>query len=370
MHKELTDTELDIYSRQIVLSDIGYDGQLKLKNSKVCIVGVGGLGSPTALKLAGMGIGYLRIVDRDVISRSDLHRQYLYSANTIGQPKVEVAYQNLRRLNPNIKIDPVPESLNSGNAEELISGMDIVVDGLDRPEPRYIVNRTCNKLNVPYIFGAAIEAFGNVSTIVPGKTSCLECFMEGIKDEDLPVCGVVGVHPSVLGIVSSVQVSETVCVLTGRKANLFNKLLYVDLRSFEFNIFKISPLKTCKVCGSGSTESPTKIEDRFFEETCARDGRRNFVLSPKERIELNLEHLVNFLREKGYQIQSSSRLGVSFKLSGKITACLLRSGIMNANAPPKMEEGIKHEIFKSYKTILVDGLGFSCKILPEERLIL
>ena len=163
MRKELTDEELETYSRQIVLSDIGYDGQLKLRNARVCLVGVGGLGSPVALKLVGMGIGFLRVIDRDIVSRSDLHRQYLYDVDAIGMPKVEVLLQKLSRLNPDVTIDPVPESLNSINAEELLAGMDVIIDGLDRPEPRYIVNRTCNRLKIPYVFGAAIEAFGNVS---------------------------------------------------------------------------------------------------------------------------------------------------------------------------------------------------------------
>ncbi|UCF94257.1 MAG: HesA/MoeB/ThiF family protein, partial [Desulfobacterales bacterium] len=167
MKTELTDSELEIYSRQIVLADIGYDGQLKLRNASACLIGVGGLGAPIALKLVGMGIGNLRLVDRDIVSRSDLHRQYLYDADTVGQPKVEAAWHKLSRLNPDVKIDPVPESLNSINAREVIGGVDVVLDGLDRPEPRYLVNRTCNDLRIPYIFGAAIEAFGNVSTLLP-----------------------------------------------------------------------------------------------------------------------------------------------------------------------------------------------------------
>lgn len=120
MTSGLSNLELDTYSRQIVLADIGYDGQLKLRNASVCLVGVGGLGSPVALKLVGMGIGHLRIVD-------------------------------------------------------------LVVDGLDRPEPRYLVNRTCQKMGLPYVFGAAVSTYGNVSTFVPGQTLCLECFMAGIS---------------------------------------------------------------------------------------------------------------------------------------------------------------------------------------------
>ena len=109
MHKELTDEELHTYSRQIVLADIGYDGQLALKNAKVCLIGVGGLGSPIALNLVGIGIGTLRFVDRDIVSRTDLHRQHLYDADAIGQPKVEVALKRLSGLNPNVKLQSVPQ---------------------------------------------------------------------------------------------------------------------------------------------------------------------------------------------------------------------------------------------------------------------
>jgi molybdopterin/thiamine biosynthesis adenylyltransferase len=365
MQNELTDSELETYSRQVVLSDIGYDGQVRLKNSKVCIIGVGGLGAPSALKLAGMGVGYLRLVDRDIVSRSDLHRQYLYSANAIGRPKVEVACEKLGGLNPDVTLDPIPESLNSLNAEALIGGMDVVIDGLDRPEPRYLVNRICNKLGVPYIFGAAIEAAGNVSTLLPGQTFCLECFMDGLKDEDLPVCGVVGVHPSILGIVSSVQIFEAIRVLTGQQPKLFNKLFYIDLRAFEFNLLDIHALDTCKVCGPKATGPPGILEDRFFEETCARDGKRNFVLSPRARIEIDLERLELLLKQKDLRIKFAGQLGTTFDVSRKITACILKSGIMNAQAPPELAQGVRQQIYDFYTSLLVDDLGFNHKLLPE-----
>jgi molybdopterin/thiamine biosynthesis adenylyltransferase len=365
MRQELTDEELETYSRQIVLADIGYDGQLKLRNARVCLVGVGGLGSPVALKLVGMGIGFLRVIDRDIVSRSDLHRQYIYDADSIGMPKVEVLFQKLSRLNPDVTLDPVPESLNSINAEELLAGMDVIIDGLDRPEPRYIVNRTCNRLKIPYVFGAAIEAFGNVSTILPGQTFCLECFMPGLQDEDLPACGVVGVHPSVLGIVSSVQVFEAVRVLTGREPKLFNKLLYVDLREFEFNILDIPTLESCRVCGTKPDGVPQEIKDRFFEETCARDGRRNFVISPKKRLDIDMNRLAAIIKKGGLSIKASGHFGITFEKSEKITACVLKSGIMIAQSPPRFEEQIKTEVLEIYRAILLDGLGLSKDILPE-----
>ncbi|MGD9133476.1 MAG: HesA/MoeB/ThiF family protein [Desulfobacterales bacterium] len=367
MPEQLTDKELETYSRQIVLADIGYDGQLKLRNAKACLIGVGGLGSPIATQLVGMGIGYLRIVDRDIVSRSDLHRQHLYDADCVGLPKVEVARQKLSKLNPDVTLEAVPESLNSINAEELIDGMDVVIDGLDRPEPRYLVNRICNKLKIPYVFGAAIEAFGNASTLMPEQTFCLECFMPGLKDEDLPVCGVVGVHPSVIGIVSSVQVSETVRLIIGQKPKLYNKLLYIDLREFEFNILEMQSVDSCRVCGAQPDGLPQEIADRLFEETCARDGRRNFVLSPSRRINIDLGKLEDLLKKRRFPIQSAGQFGTTFNPSKDIQACILKSGIMIAQTPPDTQAEIKNRVFDIYQTIMVDGLGLSPDILPTQK---
>ncbi len=296
---------------------------------------------------------------------ADLHRQHLYDADCVGLPKVEIAQQKLNKLNPDVKLDPIPESLNSYNAEDIIGGMDVVIDGLDRPEARYLVNRTCNKLKIPYVFGAAIEAFGNVSTLMPGQTFCLECFMPGLKDEDLPVCGVVGVHPSVLGIVSSIQVSEAVRLVIGQAPKLFNKLLYVDLRAFEFNILDMQAVDSCKVCGTQPDGLPEEITDRLFEETCARDGRRNFVLSPKERITIDLKKLSKLLIKRRYPIQSAGRLGITFNPSDAVQACILKSGIMIAQTPPESQEEIKGRVFDIYRSIIVDGLGLSPDILPD-----
>lgn len=364
MLKTLTDKELETYSRQVVLADIGYDGQLKLRNSRACLIGIGGLGTAVATQLVAMGIGYLRFVDRDIVSRSDLHRQHLYDADSVGMPKVEVAQQKLSKLNPDVKLDPIAESLNSINAEALLAGMDVVIDGLDRPEPRYLLNRASNRLKIPYVFGAAIEAFGNVATLMPGQTFCLECFMPGLKDEDLPVCGVVGVHPSVLGIVSSVQVSEAVRVCIGQEPKLLNKLFYIDLREFEFSILEIKASDTCKVCGNRPEGPPDKIRDRLFEETCARDGRRNFVVSPKQRITLAPKKLVKVLKQKGFAVQSAGLFGITFIPAQEIQACILKSGIMIAQTPPEMQEAIQSKVFEIYRSIMVDGLGFSPDILP------
>lgn len=360
---KLTDEELNTYARQVALQDIGYRGQLKLRNAKACIVGIGGLGSLIALKLVAMGIGYLRIIDRDIVSRSDLHRQYLYDVDSIGHPKVEIALRKLKRLNPDVKLDPYPESLNSRNADELLGGVNVILDGLDSPEPRYIVNRTCNRFKIPYIFGAAIETFGNVSTIVPGKTACLECFMPGLKDYDLPKCGVVGVHPSVIGVVTAVQVSEAVKLLIDQEPKLLNRLLYIDIKEMKFNMLNITNIENCPVCGVKPERLMGPSVDKFFEETCARDGWRNFVISPKEKIEVNLEKLRKILTAKGFFIKSESVFGITFEYAKEVSVSILRSGVMIVQISPKLRDNA-HKIIESYKSILVEELGVPSAALP------
>ena len=365
MHKNLNEEEKHTYSRQIVLADIGYDGQLALKNSRVCLIGVGGLGSPIALKLVGMGIGTLRFVDRDVVSRTDLHRQHLYDADAIGQPKVEVALKRLSRLNPDVTLEPVPEALNSNNAEDLIGDMDIVVDGLDRIETRYIVNRTCYRLKIPYVFGAATASYGNVSTLIPDQTCCLECFMSDVKNEEIPSCGVIGIHPSVVGMVASLQVSEAIRLLIGRKPKLLNKLLYVDLNALEFNILDIPRLESCKVCGKRPETKPEKVIDRWFEESCSRDGRRTFSLSPKKRVEIDLDKLARILKQGGLRLKTTGDFGVAFEHRENITACILKSGIMIAQTPPDLDDDMAAEVLDIYRSILVDGMGMHEDLVPD-----
>jgi len=242
---ELSKEELEYYSRQVIMDEIGAKGQLKLKNSKVCVLGLGGLGSPAAMQLAGVGVGYLRVVDKDVVELTNLHRQHLYGADEVGCSKVEAAAKRLRRLNPYITVEPLICTVNEASAEKLIQGMDVVVDGLDNMNARYAVNRACVKLGVPYVFGAVATTTGNVSTIIPKKTVCLECFY-GNKEHNSKT---VGIHPSAVNVIASIEVSEAVRLLTGQEPRFANKLLNFDLNELEINLVKLSKVGTCPVCG-------------------------------------------------------------------------------------------------------------------------
>ena len=324
---DFSDTELEFYSRQIMVPDIGFNGQLKLRNSKICIVGLGGLGSPAALQLAAMGVGFLRLVDFDVVEISNLHRQHLYGVNFVGYPKVEVAATRLRELNPYVQIEPLPLSLNVNNAEEIVKGMDVVLDCLDHMSPRYALNKACVKLNIPFVFGAAITTYGSASTIIPGKTACLECFQGNLDDEALPKCALVGVHPTILAIIASIQASEAVRIIVNKEPHLTNKILHCDISTMTFEEVEISKAENCPVCGSKQNCLPMPLEQRMITETCGRNGKRVFVITPEKDLNLNIDKLHSVLTSNGAHIKVKADLGITCE-KGNVTASILKSGIM------------------------------------------
>lgn len=349
---ELSELELEFYSRQIVLSEIGYSGQLKLRKSSVCIVGLGGLGSPAALQLAAMGVGHLRLVDQDIIELSNLHRQLLYGAKYIGYPKVEVAAKRLRELNPNIKVEPLPISVNAENAEKIVRGMDVIVDGLDRMTPRYAINRACQKFGVPYVFAAALMTFGNVSTIVPGKTPCLECFQGNLNDEILPTCATVGVHTSLLSVISGVETSEAVRIILGKEPLLANKLLHCDISDLSFEKIDVSKVETCPVCGSKPSGSPMSLTRKLITETCSRGGKRVFRIIPKEDLHLELSKLASIIKNKGFEIKVKAELGITFRNEFGGATSILKSGIMVIEGAENEEEA-----YQSFSNLIINELG-------------
>jgi molybdopterin/thiamine biosynthesis adenylyltransferase len=324
--KGFTEEELGYYSRQIVLKEFGLEGQRKLKEAKVCVVGAGGLGSPILTQLASMGVGSVRVVDRDVVEISNLQRQHLYGVHQVGLPKVEAAMDRLHQINPFIEVEPVPLTVTFGNAERIIEGVDIVVDALDSMAARYAVNRACQRTRKPFIHGAVIMQVGTASTIIPGETACLECFQGGIDDADLPSCAVLGVHPSVIGLIASVQVSETVKLLLGETPVLANKLLFADLKELSIEKVQISKAEKCRVCSGYLEPIEAASDETRVEEICGRQGRRVWIFSPEYAMELDLEIINDKLESLGYTISVKGRMGTSFE-KGKVKGSVLVSGV-------------------------------------------
>jgi adenylyltransferase/sulfurtransferase len=310
-------------------------------------VGVGGLGCPAALQLTGMGVGYLRVIDRDTVSKTDLHRQYLYTTSDVGLPKVEAALKRLKDLNPDVVVDPIPEALTSSTARRLIDGVDLVVDGLDRVTSRYALNRACVDLKIPYVFGAAIELMGSATTVIPGETPCLECIYPSLNDENMDRCAIVGVHPSILSIVSSIQVSEAVRIIIGKKPNLASKLFFADLSAPSFDFIDVAKSKTCRVCGENRVAEATSPSIEV-EESCARDGRGTFFITPDQATNVDLSSLERSLNLRGYQNIKKSQMAVSFDYTPKMRVHILRSGFAVVQVTPPREKRDKEEAYKAY----------------------
>ena len=338
--KNFTDSEVDYYSRQIMLKNMGFDAQRNLKGATVCIVGVGGLGSPVSIQLASMGVGTLRLVDNDIVEVSNLQRQHLYGIDQVGLPKVEAAAKRLKGLNPFIDIEPLPMMVTPFNAEEIIKGSDVVIGSLDMMAPRYSLNRACQKLGIPLIHGAALAYNGTVSTILPGKTACLECFQGGVDDAEMPTCATVGVHPAILGIVGSLIVSETVRIIIGQEPNLADKLMFLDLEDYSFETINLRKAENCPVCGE-TDKTPEPIAYDAITEICGREGRRVFIFNLERRMDLPLEEVNAQLNSLGFNVVVKGELGSTFEGPDGVKGSILKTGIAILEGFQEKDEAVE-----------------------------
>ena len=322
---ELSSRDLEKYSRQVMLEEIGYEGQLKLKKAKACVVGVGGLGNPIVTRLVAMGIGTIRIVDRDVIELSNLHRQTMFDESDIGQVKVEVAAKKLKKMNSDVIIEALPVSVNDYTALDVVEGCDVVIDALDSVNARYSLNKACIKKNIPFVTGAAVGVSGQVFTILPHKSACYHCIFPSLDENSMPTCSTEGVHPSILSIVGGIEVAEAVKIIIGRTPTLANKLLYIDLDNLDFNTTIFNKVDECPECGSGKHEE-LPVQELIIEELCGRNrGKRTFSITPTKMIEIDVPKITNFASEKGFKVQNQGELGLSIS-SNDIYVSFLKRG--------------------------------------------
>ena len=330
---KLTNEDLQRYSRQIMLEEIGFTGMEKLRDSKVCVIGVGGIGNPIVTQLTAMGIGKLKIVDRDVIEISNLHRQHLYTENDIGKVKVEVAVERLKGINPTVEIEAVPVSVSKYTAESIIKGFDVVIDALDSVDARYALNDACIKFGIPFIYAGALGMLGSVCTILPNKSACLRCIFPALAEDDMPTCSTEGVHPSILYLVSGVQVSETIKIITGQQPTLVNKLLYIDLNELSFDKIHVLRQEECPSCGSKKEIEEVKLivqQQLIIEELCGRDsGKRTYTVTPSEiSSPISLIGIVKNAEALGYQVKTRGNLGITAisNNAGILSVSFLTSG--------------------------------------------
>jgi molybdopterin/thiamine biosynthesis adenylyltransferase len=239
----LTVDELERYDRQIMLREIGEAGQEKLKRASVFIAGAGGLGSPAAMYLTAAGVGRIRLVDHDRVDRTNLNRQVLHWDNDIGRSKVESATEKLKKLNPEVEIEAIEETITEANLANLLTGFDLIVDAMDNLTTRYLLNKAALDNNIPFFHGAIHGFEGRAMTIIPNKTACLRCVYRGvIPEEKFPV---IGVTPAVIGCI---QATEVIKYIVGIGELLTNKLLNYDALSMEFTEFEVKKDPYCEHC--------------------------------------------------------------------------------------------------------------------------
>ncbi|MGE0860075.1 MAG: ThiF family adenylyltransferase [Gammaproteobacteria bacterium] len=248
------------YSRQILLPEIDIDGQNTLIESSVLLIGLGGLGSPIAMYLAAAGVGRLVLVDHDHVELSNLQRQIVHGTADLKRPKVESARDRIAALNPHTRVEPLARRLEDADFDQLLPGIDVVVDATDNFETRFLINRACARHRKPLVSGAAIRFEGQVTVFHPGTegSPCYRCLFNDDQAGG-QTCAQTGVVAPLLGIIGSVQAMETLKVLMGLGTDLTGRLLLLDALEMEWHTMKFRRDPRCPVCGPLVAAAPSAV---------------------------------------------------------------------------------------------------------------
>jgi molybdopterin/thiamine biosynthesis adenylyltransferase/rhodanese-related sulfurtransferase len=283
MFPDLSREETKRYSRHLLLPDVGLDGQRKLKNSSILIVGLGGLGSPAALYLAAAGIGRLGLLDYDTVDASNLQRQVIHGTGKIGEAKVISARDRLADLNPLVEVEPYEDILTSENAIEIISKYDLVLDGTDNFPTRYLLNDACAMLGKPYVYGSIYRFDGQVSVFDAKTGPCYRCLFPDPPPPGLvPTCadgGVLGVLPGTIG---TLQATEALKIILGIGQPLIGKLLIYEALEARFQTIQLRKNPHCKMCGEHPEIDHLIDYDEFCGLTNESGPAMSYEISPRD----------------------------------------------------------------------------------------
>ena len=260
------------YSRHLLIPEVGSEGQQKLLESKVLLIGAGGLGSPAALYLAAAGVGTLGIVDDDVVDLSNLQRQVIHNSNRIGQPKVESARETIEALNPDVEVRPYKTRLDRDNVLDLIREYDVIVDGADNFPTRYLLNDAAVRERKPVVHASILGFDGQLTVFIPYEGPCYRCLYPQPPPADLaPSCGANGVLGVLPGIMGLLQANETIKLIIDQGEPLVGRLLLFEALSTQFTQLRVRrDAEGCPVCGDGVDLAATEFED--YEALCAAAG--------------------------------------------------------------------------------------------------
>jgi len=268
----------DRYSRQILFEGIGESGQSQLAQSKAVIIGCGALGSVQTETLARAGVGRLVLVDRDFVEETNLQRQIMFEeSDALNRlPKSIAAASRIARVNSDIQVEPLVTDVNFENVEEIIEGADVVLDGTDNFETRFLINDACLKTRTPWIYGAAVGSYGLTMTIVPGSSPCLNCVLEAMPEPGSgPTCDTAGVIMPIVTTIASIQAAEALKLLTGQTDKLHRSLMRIDLWSFELNRLDLSNFdakERCAACNGGEFKFLRGSSRQIATTLCGRNA--------------------------------------------------------------------------------------------------
>ena len=288
------------YSRQVLFNPIGKSGQEKLLNSRVLLIGCGALGASHAEILTRAGVGFLRIVDRDFVEYTNLQRQTLYSEADANErlPKAVAAKNRLTAINSEIEIDALVADVNHSNIENLVKDVDLILDGTDNFQVRYLINDACVKLKKTWIYGAAVSSYGATMTIFPSESPCLRCIFEEMPDAGTsPTCDTAGVIQPIIGCVSAIQTTEALKILTGNLDHLHRSLMQIDVWQNDWRKIKLNkPHADCECCGKRNFEFLDAETSEFSAVLC---GRNAVQIAPPKPTQIDLPTLAAKLKNLG-----------------------------------------------------------------------
>jgi len=296
------DPQLDRYIRQMRYAPIGEAGQRKLLASRVLVCGCGALGSVLANTLARAGVGHLRLVDRDFLELNNLQRQVLYDEEDVaaGVPKAVAAQAKLQRINSQVEVESIVTDVDHANIESLIEGVDMIVDGTDNFETRFLLNDAAVKFNLPWVYGGCIGAEGQTMTIIPGDTPCLRCLMQDAPPPGTtPTCDTAGIVGPIVNVIASIDACEAITVLSGNRAAISRALGVFELwdgRVRQVNLDSLKESVDCPTCRKG--EFPW-LEGQRGSHTAVLCGRNAVQLSFPEQKPMSFEGLAAQLRGVG-----------------------------------------------------------------------
>lgn len=295
-------SNLDRYVRQMFYPPLGREGQVRLADSRMLVCGCGALGSVLANTLARAGVGALRIVDRDFLELNNLQRQVLFDEDDVAAqiPKAIAAADKLRRINSQIEIEPIVADVDHTNIAELARDVDVIVDGTDNFEIRFLVNDYAVKHGVPWVFGGCLGAEGQTMTILPGETPCLRClFAEPPPPGSSPTCDTAGILASIINVIASIQALEAIKIASGRREAVRRTLLVIELWNHHIREVALEALRRGEDCPTCTGREYPWLSGQRGSHTAVLCGRNAVQIAPPERSALSLESLASKLSEVG-----------------------------------------------------------------------